>query len=144
MKNLQYIFLGWEFVDNVMTSRQTFSGFVTVISNRYRRFSPNDKFMSLKTFIDFFFAWASRMKIEFREKCPGCEESPSYLACDGTKLGINFRNTFVSPVETTTYEVDSSFVQKKRHDRCLAPETKTNVYMHRTEPNLRILLCQVK
>ena len=42
--------------------------------------------MSVPTFIDWRFTWASGMKI--------------VLACDGTEEGINFKNTFIAPIET--------------------------------------------
>ena len=44
--------------------------------------------MSVPTFIDWFYAWASGMKIEFRETCKWCDGKPSVLACDETKVGI--------------------------------------------------------
>ena len=49
------------------------------------------------------------------EQCGGISK---ILACDGTKLGTQFANTFVSPIETATCEVPESFKQTKRHDRC--------------------------
>jgi len=57
--------------------------------------------MSFPLFIDWFFAWASRMKIDFREACKWFE-GDIRVACDGTKLGIGFKNTFVTPIETPT------------------------------------------
>ena len=59
-----------------------------------------EPFMPVPTFIDWFFAWASGMKIEFCETSKWCDGKPSVLACDGTKVGINFKNTFVAPIET--------------------------------------------
>ena len=100
-----------------MTSHQTFRGFVTMMSNRYTCFSGGT-FMSVNTFIDWFFAWASRMNIDFRRGCYQCGGISKILACDGTKLGTQFANTFVSPIETATCEVPESFKQTKRHDRC--------------------------
>ena len=94
---------GWEFVDTVMATKQTFRGFVTCYINRYRRSNPDaPSFMSTQTFIDWFFAWASHMNIEFREKCHWCGDQSPLVACDGTKIGIGLRNAFVEPIETTT------------------------------------------
>ena len=42
----------------------------------------------------------SGIKIEFRETCKWCDGKPSVLACYETKVGIDFKNTFVAPVET--------------------------------------------
>ena len=73
--------------------------------------------MCLPTFIDWFFGWASRMKIDFRQGCIWCEGKPAVLACDGTKIGTNFKNTFVDPIETSemTTPIDNKL---RRHDRC--------------------------
>jgi len=132
--------IGWEFVDAVMTSKQTFRGFITVVKNRYLRYKRNCEFLSINTFIEFFFAWASRMNLEFRESCSGCEGSPTVLACDGTKLGINFRNTFVSPIETPSYSVSTDFVQTRRHDRCFIVNQGNTVEDKRKYARLRLHL----
>ena len=77
------------------------SGFVVCQNNHYMRHDPNGpRFMSLSTFIDWFFAWASRMKIEFRQRYSHCGDRSKILACDGTKIGTNFKNIFVRPIET--------------------------------------------
>ena len=47
--------LGWQFVDSVMTSKETFSGFASKYRNKYRRSKSNGQpFMSLQIF-DWFF-----------------------------------------------------------------------------------------
>ena len=64
------------------------------------RHDPNGpRFMSLPTFINWFFAWVSRMKIDFRQRCSHCDDRSTILACDGTKIGMNFKNTFVRLIE---------------------------------------------
>lgn len=100
-----------------MTSKETFNGFVTKYRNIYRRSRSNGQsFMSLQTFIDWFFAWSSRMKTEFRESCHWCD-SVNVLACDATKIGIGFKHTFVKPIESP--EIDEVAVTpNKRLDRC--------------------------
>ena len=100
-----------------MTSHQTFRGYVTIMNNKYARFEGGN-FMSVNTFINWFFAWASRMRIDFRRGCQQCGGVSKVLACDGTKLGTQFANTFVSPIEIATCEVPDTFTQTKRHDRC--------------------------
>ncbi|XP_047139988.1 uncharacterized protein LOC124815374 [Hydra vulgaris] len=100
--------LGWEFVDFVL-SKGTFSGFVNLYSNKYKRRSTSYlPFMSTQTFIDWFFAWASHMHIDFREKCHMCPENQQIpvLACDATKIGISLKNSFVKPIESAElYEI---------------------------------------
>nr|XP_047137215.1 uncharacterized protein LOC105847614 isoform X3 [Hydra vulgaris] len=94
--------LGWEFVDFVLC-KGTFSGFVSLYVNKYKRRNTSAlPFMSTQTFIDWFFAWASHMHIDFRQKCQMCPEDQiiSVLACDATKIGISFKNSFVKPIET--------------------------------------------
>jgi hypothetical protein len=46
--------------------------------------------MSTPVFIDWFFAWVSKMRIDFRQQCGWCGGKSNILACDGTKLGIFF------------------------------------------------------
>nr|XP_047139907.1 uncharacterized protein LOC100198017 isoform X1 [Hydra vulgaris] len=113
--------LGWEFVDFVLC-KGTFSGFVNLYVNKYKRRNTSlMPFMSTQTFIDWFFAWASHMHIDFRQKCQMCPEDQliSVLACDATKIGINFKNSFVKPiesaelnelVETPSRRLDRSFI----------------------------------
>ena len=77
------LFLGWNFVNTVMSSEQMFWGFVACQNSCYMRLDPNwPRFMSLRTFIDWFFAWASRMKIDFRQWCSHCGDKRRILACD--------------------------------------------------------------
>ena len=109
--------IGWEYVDSVNTSKQTFSGFAKLMNNRYQiRSEETIKFMSLPRFIEWWFGWASHMKIDFRKSCPSCE-SCNKLAFDGTKLGVGFQNAFVDPIETPE-ETDAILTKLRRHDRC--------------------------
>ncbi|XP_047144680.2 uncharacterized protein LOC124818179 [Hydra vulgaris] len=116
--------IGWDFVDSVQTSGQTFSGYVTNMSNRYKRMCNNAlPFMSNSVFISWFFGWTSHMGIDFREQCTMCGDSNRILACDGTKLGIGFKQTFVKPIETPEIE-EVSKTTFRRFDRCFIPNTK--------------------
>ena len=84
-----------------MSSKQMFRGFVACQNNRYMRQDPNGpRFMSLPTFIDWFFAWGLRMKIDFRQRCSHCGDRIKTFACDGTKIGMNFKNNFMRLIET--------------------------------------------
>lgn len=81
--------LGFEFVEQVQSAKQTFAGFVNVMKNKYHRFSLDfPSFMSLPTFISWWFAWASAMRIEFREPCSSCGAAPRSIGGDATKIGI--------------------------------------------------------
>ena len=89
-----------------MSSKQTFRGFAACQNNRFMRHDPSGpRFMSLPTFIEWFFARASRMKIDFRQRCSHCCDKSKILAYDCTKIGMNFKNTFVRPIETIEKQV---------------------------------------
>ena len=98
-----------------MNSKGTFKGFVNSLSNDYRRIA-NVPFMSLQTFIVWFFAWSSAMKVDFREQCDWCGDKPNILACDGTKIGIGFKQLFVRPNETLDQQ-STNQTKNRRYDR---------------------------
>ena len=95
--------IGWDFVDRVMKSQITFSGYCDLITNQYKRLNKmSAPFMSVNTFLDWWFSWAGNFKIDFRTSCSLCKDAPRMLACDGTKLGIRLRHSSVSPIEKPT------------------------------------------
>ena len=50
-------------------------------------------FMSLKTFISWFFGWLSAFRIDFRKHIdPFCGHDPKILACDGTHIGVSIKH----------------------------------------------------
>ena len=57
--------VGWEFVEGVLSSKQTFSGFVKTMQFKYQRLSSRHSFMSVNTFIKWWFLWASVMEVDF-------------------------------------------------------------------------------
>jgi len=109
--------IGWEFVDSVMTSKQTFSGFVKVVKNRYTDYQSPCEFMSRNTLIKWWFSWASAMDLDFVQKCPSCGSDPKYLAADATKIGITFKQINVTPIEQP---VGDSFPQFETLNTLLA------------------------
>ena len=64
--------------------------------------SISANFMSPQTFIAWWFSWSSKFKIDFRKPCTICKYNPKFLACDGTKIGISFRNANIDPIEKAT------------------------------------------
>lgn len=92
--------IGWEFVETVNNGKMTFSGFTKFMDSRYQRLSSASKFLCISAFINWWFGWASHTKIYFRRLCAGCGDRSSLLACDGTKVGIGFKNAFIEPIET--------------------------------------------
>ena len=102
----------------------TFSGFVNCKNEHYKRVSPaGPQFMGINTFLSWWFAWASAMKIDFRQVCPGCNWACSTLACDGTKIGITFKEAFVKPIEHAETQ-ERIVTHLRRNDRCFI-QTKT-------------------
>ena len=64
-----------------------------------------------------------RMKIDFRETCHLCgDDSAKALACGETKIGNEFKNTFVKPIETPETD-EISLTPNKRLDRCFIVNT---------------------
>ncbi|XP_057294962.1 uncharacterized protein LOC130623486 [Hydractinia symbiolongicarpus] len=118
--------IGWMFVDAVNSGKQTFSGFTMCMNKTYKRLFPTGKsFMSSRTFIAWWFAWASHMKIDFRMSCSWCGGKCSSLACDGTKIGLNFKQAFVSPIERSN-ESEILETKLRRLDRCFIPTSINN------------------
>ncbi|CAC5425017.1 unnamed protein product [Mytilus coruscus] len=85
--------IGWAFVNQVLSTKITFSAFCDLKTKDYKECNPNFRsFMDSSVFIKWWFSWASNMKIDFRKPCPICKFRPKQLACDGTKVGIGFRH----------------------------------------------------
>ena len=55
--------------------------------------------MGRTTLTDWLFSWLANFKIDFRQQCTYCGENPEMLACDGTMLGLFFRNSSFVPIE---------------------------------------------
>ena len=71
-------------------NKSSFRGFVNNYNATYEQNQSPVQFMSLQTFIEWFFGWASHMEIDFCQVCEVCGDSPKVLACDVTKIGIGF------------------------------------------------------
>ena len=58
--------IGWDFIRCVKSSKISFTGFCTQMTNYYRTTHSNPQpFMAVKTFIGWFFGWLSAFKIDF-------------------------------------------------------------------------------
>ena len=86
--------IGWDFIHAVKTSKISFTGFCNEMTRVYKTTHTNgDPFMSVKTFIGWFFGWLSAFKIDFRKEIdPYCGHNPKILACDGTHIGVSLRH----------------------------------------------------
>ena len=136
--------VGWNFVDLVMTSKQTFTGFVKVMNANYGRFLSEKPFMTKNTFIKWWFAWASAMGIDFRKSCFGCGENIKMLAGDGTKIGITLKQSTVIPIETKKKEaaivtpnkgLDRVFIDKETYGdkRTLINDNVRKLALHKLD-----------
>ena len=59
------------------------------------------------------------------KRASGVIQKPSVLACDGTEEGINFKNTFIAPIETpgNNLEITSP---SRRYNRCFLSNPSNN------------------
>ena len=84
----------WDFIHAVKTSKISFTGFCNEMTRVYKTTHTNgDPFMSVKTFIGWFFGWLSAFKIDFHKEIdPYCGHNPKMLACDGTHIGVSLQH----------------------------------------------------
>ncbi|CAC5425041.1 unnamed protein product [Mytilus coruscus] len=69
--------IGWAFVNQVLSTKITFSAFCDLKTKDYKECNPNFRsFMDSSVFIKWWFSWASNMKIDFRKPCPICKFRP--------------------------------------------------------------------
>lgn len=136
--------IGWSFVQKVMTSKETFSSFCQNMTATYKRRCPTSRgFMDPSVFIKWWFGWASNMKIDFRKPCPVCKFTPKQLACDGTRVGVGFRNAAFKAVETVDDQNTVHQTPHKRMNRCFivnAPGVEKHLIQSARE-HLRYLAC---
>ena len=110
--------LCWEFTNNVCTMKCNFSSFSKSMDDIYTAHQSAKRFLTSKTFLKIFFAWASHQNREFRRACHWCGESPKALACDGTKIGIMSRNLHITPMESVSQDAPNLPTKNRRNDRC--------------------------
>ena len=94
--------LAWEFINIVTNSQISLTAFCSVVNSRY--YFSTIPFMSRQTFTDWIFSWLANFRIDFRQTCDTCQANPKILACDGTKLGMYFKNVSLKAFETPTSE----------------------------------------
>ena len=116
--------LGWSFVREVKSKKTSFSAFCEGKTADYRMLNVlSAPFMSKTTFLKWFFSWAAAMKIDFRKDSvdPWCSYNPTYLAADGTHVGVSVRQLNLKAAINTP-ELD--IVERplhKRYDRVFIP-----------------------
>lgn len=114
--------IGWDFIRAVRSSKISFTGYCTQMSNLYKTTHSNPTpFMGVKTFIGWFFGWLSAFQIDFRKHVdPFCGYKPKVLACDGTHIGVSLRHLRLEkPVTKADTDQDVPWVHHMPERRML-------------------------
>ncbi|KAL4240007.1 hypothetical protein ACF0H5_000802 [Mactra antiquata] len=110
--------IGWTFVESVKCNGCTFSSFCHLKTQDYRFRHPNARFMDPTVFLKWWFSWASNMKINFIVPCDVCGFQPKRLCCDGTRVGVGFRNANFEEVSKPDDDENVQQTLHRRLDRC--------------------------
>jgi hypothetical protein len=116
--------MGWDFLSAVRAFKTSFTGFCNELSRKYKTTHAEAcPFMSVATFVKWFFNWLASFNIDFRTEIdPWCKYDPMYLACDGTHIGVSVRQLNLPHPVTATEDKKSCFTPgHKRYDRVLIP-----------------------
>ena len=83
--------VGWDFINSVLRTKCSFTSYCTELSKKYQTSNVlSGPFMSVKTFISWFFGWIFVFRIDFRREVdPWCKDTPKMLACNGTHISIS-------------------------------------------------------
>ena len=108
--------IGWDFVDSVINSKMSFTAFVRRMTRSYVTiYEKSPSFMSVNTFVSWFFSWAAAMKIDFLSSVdPWCKHDPKFLAGDGTHVGVALR--YIDP-NIRMEKCDTDLQETPRHKR---------------------------
>ena len=123
--------IGWDFISAVKASKISFTSFCTQMTRQYRTTHKDaEPFMSLKTFIGWFFGWLSSFRIDFRKHIdPFCGHDPTILACDGTHIGVSVKHLNLDKAVTRN-DVDEIIPNAHiRYDRTLFSEEFVRIHM---------------
>ena len=53
---------------------------------------------------------------DFCKGCFWCKGAPKIISCDGTKIGIGFKNAFVAPIENAEKRAPANALSPRRLD----------------------------
>jgi hypothetical protein len=98
----------------------SFTAFCKSMSELYRMYDLNAApFVSVSTFIRWFFSWAAALPFNFREDVdPWCQHSLKIFAADGTHMGVSLRQMDITPIEQAETEEEVPTLHR-RYDRVL-------------------------
>lgn len=105
-------------MEDILSSRRTFSGFCATMSHRYRTTHPDSaRFLSGKTWGAWVFSWMASFQLDFRQIVdPWCKEDPETLACDGTHIGVSVKQLLKhldKPMTSAEDHETKEFVHKR-------------------------------
>ena len=108
--------IGWDFVQDVVSKRTSFKAYCDDMTRKYQTNNPlSTGFMSINTFLKWFFGWISNMKIDFRKEIdPVCGYNPKVLGCDGTHIGVSIKHLHLDKPVT---QPDLDELKKAKHQR---------------------------
>lgn len=113
--------IGWLFVRAVETSKSSFTGFKTMRDFEYNEnWTKSAPFMSVHTFLCWWFSWTAAMCIDFRKTGDPCQEKcytkPMLVVADGTHRGCCERYMDRSKL-THIENAEIDVVEEPRHRR---------------------------
>lgn len=119
--------VGYKFWNQVVLTGLTFSEFCHQMSEEYKAYNSSSiGFVSVHTFIKWFFHFFSSFKTDFRKVVdPWCGHAPKYLACDGTHLGVKIKHLDISGIERRNNSEETRQSSHIRYDRCFLPYNKS-------------------
>ena len=92
--------IGYTFLNLMMSSSMTFSGFCDHMNSIYKSRDTNFSFVCKQTFIDWWYSWAAAFKFDFRKDAdPWCKDHPKVLVGDGTHTGISLKHLDMTAIE---------------------------------------------
>jgi hypothetical protein len=110
--------LGWDFVDLVKKGRMSFTAFCALKTKDYEtQHSDSLPFMSMNTWVKWWFGWAASFRIDFRKEIdPFCKHDPPMLVVDGTHYGTaNRYSKLTSDIAITKAEKQET--KRAKHKR---------------------------
>ena len=80
--------------------------------------------MDLTVCLRWWFSWAASMNIDFRTPCDSCGFEPKRRCCDGTKIGVGFRNAKFKEISKPDKPEPVLPTIHRRMDRCFLKNIK--------------------
>ena len=114
--------VGYDFQSILLEFRGNFSKFCSYMNREYKKYNPDaSTFLSVGTFEKWFFSWSAALEIDFRKSTdPFCGNNPTTVACDGTHVGVSFKQLDILPIDKPDNDIVVSSLHRK-FDRTFMP-----------------------